>query len=98
VKTVAAAGLLKLRPLDFGGLARMQPHHLARKAAVGARLLGLVLAGQLIPSFRRLGLIRSALLGRRDFLGNFLGARSRASQGGNREAAPQRIDTTGPNL
>lgn len=83
---VADAGVLKLKPLDDGALERMQPHHRARKIAVAARLLGLLLARQLIPSFRNMGLIKSAIHGRRGFLHNMLGAHARARAGDNRDA------------
>lgn len=86
LKSVSDAGVMKLKALDAGALARMQPHHLARKTAVAARLLGLALAGELIPSFRRMGLIRSAFRGRRSFLSNMFGTRARVKSGTNREA------------
>ncbi|UGV28510.1 coenzyme F420 hydrogenase [Rhodopseudomonas boonkerdii] len=92
IDSLAQAGVLKLKPLDDGALDRMQPHHRARKIAVAARLLGLLMAGQMIPSFRNMGLIRSAIHGWRDALANMLGARARAKAGGNRESAPRHIE------
>lgn len=85
VERIATAGVFKLKPLDNGALDRMQPHHRARKVAVAARILGLLTAGQMIPTFRNMGLLRSAIRGWRGFLSNMFGTHARAKAGGNRE-------------
>ncbi len=88
LEDMMGAGVLQLRPLATSALARMQPHHVARKTAVGARLLGLAFSGQMLPTFKRMGIIRSSFKGWRSFLENFFGSRLRASQGRNQETAP----------
>jgi coenzyme F420 hydrogenase subunit beta len=96
VERIAAAGVFKLKPLDNDALDRIQPHHRARKVAVTARILGLLMAGQMIPMFRNMGLVGSAIRGWRGFLSNMLGAHARARAGGNRERGPFDIERNSP--
>ena len=96
VESFANFGVFKLTSLDDGALDRMQPHHRERKTAVAARILGLLVAGQMIPSFRNMGLIRSAIHGWRGFLGNMFGMRARAKAGGNRENRSLQIELRSP--
>ena len=82
----AAAGRLALAPMSIGELGLMQPHHVERKKAVLARLAALVVRGQPVPRYRRLRLLRSALMRGARNLANFRGTLRRLRRGSNREA------------
>jgi coenzyme F420 hydrogenase subunit beta len=73
---------LHLEACGIDALERMQPHHAERKRAVLARLAGLALAGEPLPTYRRLRLKAAAWRGRgrflRELLGTFRRARRRA--------------------
>lgn len=76
------------RPMSFRDLDLFQPHQVRKKQAVAARVLGMLLAGQMLPRFRRLRLLRSAWdAGLRHNLRNCLGMFRRSRQGKTREPA-----------
>jgi coenzyme F420 hydrogenase subunit beta len=83
--TLAAEGQIALAPLDRATLHRMQPQHVRRKQAVLARILGIALAGAMIPDFRGLRLLRASLLDRGGIRRNLRGAMRRIASGNHRE-------------
>ena len=85
LKAVEAERKIALAPLGLAALNRMQPQHVRRKKAVLARILGIALAGAMIPDFRGLHLVRAFLLDLRGFGRNLRGAMRRIANGNHRE-------------
>ena len=85
LKTAEVERKLALTPLGLAALNRMQPQHVRRKKAVRARVLGIALAGAMIPDFRGLRLFRASLLDLGGFGRNLRGAMRRIANGNHRE-------------
>jgi coenzyme F420 hydrogenase subunit beta len=81
-----AASRLVVVPMSLDELSLMQPHHLERKKAVAARLAAMALAGQPIPRYRHLRLVRCALMRGAQNLANFLGMLRRLRRRANRKS------------
>jgi coenzyme F420 hydrogenase subunit beta len=79
--------VLHLEPCPIDALDRMQPHQGERKRAVLARLAGVALAGQLLPSYRKLRLAAAAWRGCRRFARELMGAWRRARRASASEQA-----------
>lgn len=84
------SGALAAEPLASERLAQMQPHHARRKSQILPRLFGMILAGQPIPRYRRLNLLRAALHAWRHAWSNTRGMIRRLKRNNNREAVPGR--------
>jgi coenzyme F420 hydrogenase subunit beta len=78
-------GVVALRPLAQAALTRMQLHHPARKRAVLPRLMGMAVAGAVLPDFRGMRLWRCAIMDLRGAWRNFRGTARRVRAGRNRE-------------
>lgn len=79
------AGIVATEPLSIDALDRIQPHQVERKAQMLARLAGLRLSSQPVPTYRGLRLLRSAWTEWRRFIPVMLGTYRRARAGANRE-------------
>lgn len=77
------AGVVCLeRSITFRDMDLFQPHQVVKKRAIVARLLGRALAGQMMPHFRRLNLLRAAMGADIAFnIGNCVGTFKRALRG-----------------
>lgn len=82
------AAAVALVPLKACSLEVMQPHQARRKRQLLARLIGLKLAGQPAPRYRRLGLVGAALSGWPAFRTGIKGMMMRVKRGDNREHLP----------
>lgn len=60
VVDAAAAGVLELHPIRIERLAAVQPYQEQRRRTLAGRLLGSVLAGRRVPSYRGFGLLALA--------------------------------------
>ena len=85
---LVSAGVVAAEPMPASKLITMQPHHARRKSQIIPRLLGLALAGQPVPSYRKLRLFRAALLGAAYAFANVRGMMKRVRRGNNREHIP----------
>ena len=80
-----SAGRLVVAPLSLDELGRMQPHQVQRKKAVVGRIAAMRFAGQSVPRYRRLRLLRCSMMrGARSFA-NFVGMLRRIRRRANRE-------------
>lgn len=82
---MSTARAITLEPLSARDLDRIQPHQVARKAEVLARLAGLVLQGQPRPRSQGMRLARNAWADRARFVRTALGTMRRVRGGANRE-------------
>ncbi|HEV7252813.1 MAG TPA: Coenzyme F420 hydrogenase/dehydrogenase, beta subunit C-terminal domain [Mesorhizobium sp.] len=88
LRDMIGSGVVSAEPMPAERLMTMQPHHARRKSQILARLAGLMLAGQPVPSYRRLRLVRAALWGAGHALANIRGTIARVRRGNNREHVP----------
>ena len=89
VQAAGRDGYFHLEPADVADVHDTQPHQTNKKRGMLARLLAMWLAGQPVPRFRRVRLMRAALGSHPMFhWRNFRGAWRRIRTGGGREAIP----------
>ena len=84
---------------DFRDLDRVQPHQVAKKQALAARLAAMGDAGALAPSFRQLRLEAAAATSTEEFRRtNYVGMKDRLAAGDCREPAPRNdaLDPSSP--
>jgi coenzyme F420 hydrogenase subunit beta len=90
------SGAMAVEPLARERLATMQPHHARRKSQIVPRLIGMILAGQPIPRYRRLNLFRAALHSWQHAASNVRGMMRRLARHNNRETVPRHARAATP--
>ncbi len=89
VQAAARDGYLDLEPSDVAFVRQTQPHQVTKKRAIWARRLAMRFAGETVPRYSNIRLLRAALETHPMFhWRNFRGALRRIRTGGSREQMP----------